>query len=699
MTDPRPSFLRQFPLERAVLGGERRLQVEAWEEGPLARLLLVAQGEAGARAWLVSHDARDHVWSGACVNLHPEASHHDRRVIVDEARLAPLTATDIARLGFLGGEAGLADEAFAFTGPPTPETTALRLATGTGKTQALIQQVGRIHRPGSALPKAADLGYPTALTYGMRQTGQLHGPATGYRGRAPGIGAPPAGIVRPEAERDEAARTRFGEVLAESLGRLRERHVAPATTLLGQGNWTAPAYAFYARQGLAGERRRQAGRLYPAFANAIAKVAPIGDLIDAGRPFESALAEAVAPLQGAVPSLSALRRLRTLPAGTAYEDLGRAIAVADRLPPDWLPERPEGWRALIAAAGPLTQTTDALGLRLPDVVAHARTDWEGLAEANAKAFSTDSGSGRPSRSSLSGARDMAERFRDTLVSQILRASARAVGEADTLRIAGAVLFGGKALPGIQRLQDRWHRGLDRFEAGLPVSEKSHSWPAPFPPYAAGDGIEIVCLTSEADLKAEGAKGADATGAEGLDHCVGGYGKACYTGESHVASIRRRTAGGYVRLSTVEFEAAPDAEGLVAVQHYGRGNARPCAAASGALAGLLAALQDGRHPLDSEALVERDGDEYEDAYDWRDPGAMGQAFATWSAYLPRDVARGGLPALAARIEAVAATLGPAPATPEPGEVRIMYMDYPRFGALRARNFEDVAGGEPPPAPRP
>jgi hypothetical protein len=245
--------------------------------------------------------------------------------------------------------------------------------------------------------------------------------------------------------------------------------------------------------------------------------------------------------------------------------------------------------------------------------------------------------------------------------------------------------------------------VHRFEAGLPNKGSGSAWPAAFPPFAAGNGIEVVCLTDEAQLKAEGSSVPDASGSAGLDHCVGGYGRECFTGQSHIASIRRVTPSGYERLSTVEFEPGEgDEPGLDVSQHYGERNRKPSDEAITALEAFLEAVDKGAVPLSEEALSRRSEQGFGEPYDWRVPEAMDQAFFAWSGFLPRDVARGGLPALHARIGEILRDLPPASAIVPATQPRVVVinagMAIPRLAERNRLRLDNLGWMETdPPAP--
>ncbi len=162
---------------------------------------------------------------------------------------------------------------------------------------------------------------------------------------------------------------------------------------------------------------------------------------------------------------------------------------------------------------------------------------------------------------------------------------------DPLAAASArLLLGERTLPALAEVCAKWHARSDaiaRFLAGL-AGPGAPEGPRLFDDVDLGDGVYLTCLSTVGALLDEGAPGPDAAGAEGLRHCVGGYGELVANGRTSVASLRRRTgAGGYERLSTAEIDWS--ARPYDVVQHQGPRNTDPPAWQAEALDRALEAV--------------------------------------------------------------------------------------------------------------
>jgi len=219
---------------------------------------------------------------------------------------------------------------------------------------------------------------------------------------------------------------------------------------------------------------------------------------------------------------------------------------------------------------------------------------------------------------------------------------------DPVRLAAGLLLAGRTMRGAVEAQAAWHEWAQllarRTEAEAP--RRNLSWPALFPPYRHDDGVTVRCLTRTPELVAEGAKGVDADGIAGLNHCVASYDHACAAGRTHVASVRIEGVR-VVRLSTVQIQVEDrDLRLLAVTQHRALANAIPPGSAEAAVQALFRDVAEGLHPFDVLAATprqapSRDGGPF-------DPGAV---FEAWRPLMVRRAARAGLPGLLAAAGAV------------------------------------------------
>jgi hypothetical protein len=653
-----------------------RLQVEAWRDGDVERLLFVGQGDRVAHAYMLVHDLARNGWAVAKAPLVRCPGSHDRDLLAVGMR------TDAACLGDL--------EAFGVTGPMDwgRMHANLVMAIGSDPTilgdgirgygDSILATIGdRTYRNavGRFAREAHRLGYPEQAPVQLgaeppqRDAAMILAPGDPSPGR-PGI---TAFVVGGSGDpRDDDPRAILLPVFREASVRMAALHLASASRAVGRANWTPGSYAFYAAGGELGTRRRQATDVYPALAPVIAGDREVARLVDAGRPFEKALADALATT-GTRLAPAALRRLRTLPRETPYPGVHVAVAIAGRVPVDGVPADAGAWAPVLRTGQGLLTLCDGLGLDLARLAAGTGWDWQAIAawmgadERKAEAippplqvlrFLRIEPPPDPGIAQLpaDGALDMAQRLSGSLVGNVRRSLGLGMDSAADLVLAGRMLFSGSSLASIDRLQRRWHAGLAAFEAAMPTREAENAWPAAFPPFTASNGLTVRCLVTEGDLRHEGRHDADADGVQGLAHCVGGYGRRCFEGHGHVASVRRDGPDGAVRVSTVEFTPIRGAEGvgsLALAQHRGPGNASPDPEARAAVHELLAAVSAGRHALDEEALRTRDGAAYRDGYDWSDPTRLAAAFDAWRPFLPKAVARRGVAGIAARLHDVPA----------------------------------------------
>lgn len=164
------------------------------------------------------------------------------------------------------------------------------------------------------------------------------------------------------------------------------------------------------------------------------------------------------------------------------------------------------------------------------------------------------------------------------------------------------------LAALARAERAWHDDRRLSGRGDPF-ESDEGWAVPFGTVDLGAGWSARALSTPAELRAEGASGIDGDGAEGLDHCVGGYAHACRGGSSLVLSLRRMTDGGIRRVSTVELVRG-DGDWTIAGrrfqlgQHRSRRNAAPSAEAVDRLGILRTMLAEGRVAIGAEPFASR-----------------------------------------------------------------------------------------------
>ena len=163
----------------------------------------------------------------------------------------------------------------------------------------------------------------------------------------------------------------------------------------------------------------------------------------------------------------------------------------------------------------------------------------------------------------------------------------------------AVLRDYGSLPRLAQASQLWH-AHPILSHGTGRISPSATWPVPFTSIDLGDGWTATALPSAAALVAEGTRGPDADGMDGLAHCVATYAEACHAGRSLVVSLRLSRDGITRRVSTLELAPlGPDAIGEDAfaigkrcfrlVQHRAFGNGEPPAGALSAAERLRQAL--------------------------------------------------------------------------------------------------------------
>jgi len=394
--------------------------------------------------------------------------------------------------------------------------------------------------------------------------------------------------------------------------------------LLHEGTWSPDAYVYYAEPSPIGAWRRQAATLQPAFAAAILRDPVLRERVDAGRPFEDRLLDRVRMAIRNPEGLTAakLRRLRALRRPLTVDGYGNGAAVLSVLsflPLRNVPRSPEGWAAFIEDGLSVIHCLRNDGTPLDRALAGVPDDWD------LKTLWPE----RPDndvQTVLLAMHDMAERFGQTLLGPSVEGILSDGMPLNSL--AARMLYGRDDFRRMVRRQAAWHADLPRLDAAL-GAPADLAWPALFAPYAhPAHGIEIRCLTSAAELHAEGGTGPDAAGMAGLAHCVGGYAGACHEGRSHIAAVTGPGGTGRVRLATAEFVVEG---GTFRIRQLrGRRNAAPSEEVLSAAISLLAQLDLGQHPHDPEAARTRAPSPPADPR----PADLAAIYAAWRPHLPR-----------------------------------------------------------------
>lgn len=400
--------------------------------------------------------------------------------------------------------------------------------------------------------------------------------------------------------------------------------------------WSPRLQAHLGIQGRTGEYRRQAAGLFPILAPMLAHDPTLSDLVDAGRPFAmqacSALDRWLAPRRGGGFTVAKLRRLCGVPIPGSVSKLVETLRLLSDLPSQTLDAMTHSGTWPSRAAGMAWRWAEAHGL-----------------DASVLMGIPDDLGTEGMEATLFGASDMGARFADTLLTALIDE-----GREPALAAGMAILFGGVGLGAVRTRVNRWHSRIDAFDRSLPHGRDMVTWPALFDPYER-DGRRLICLTSPSELRAEGADGPDGNGMQGLAHCVGGYGLACYAGASHVVSVRAMHEGGWHRIATIDFEYLPG-RGLLVRQMCGYGNRPPSFRAQGALADLCDGIVTGRVRIAREALERRDPSGFDDGVDRSDRANLAATLEAWRPFLPKTMAGIGLDALAAKVRDHASSAG-------------------------------------------
>ena len=191
---------------------------------------------------------------------------------------------------------------------------------------------------------------------------------------------------------------------------------------------------------------------------------------------------------------------------------------------------------------------------------------------------------------------------------------------------------------LARIQNELAGGEDYEEALKDSLNNDGEWPRLFNGFAeAPNGMYFEALVTGDDLTAEGNRGINPDGTEGLRHCVGGYSNRCKDGQ-HILSLRRKTdtRAGFERVATLQVtNVSLDSGNIQTGQFYGRGNTFPGTEAEDARQWLRDALKSGEIQINArqietydrayQALVgDKDDVEQTCLYDWRDDDKINAA---------------------------------------------------------------------------
>lgn len=399
---------------------------------------------------------------------------------------------------------------------------------------------------------------------------------------------------------------------------------------LPPGGWARFSYDLMEVDRRRRVRRAQAFALQPLLVAEIAGSDGLLALIDAGAPFEDALARLVLGDDfGDRDGRARIRRLRSFP---RVPDPGSRepicmVQAAKRLPLERLPTDAAGWERYDQACQQVVEFAVGYGLDLSALMAGLPRDW-GIRELTGMQGGDRDVQDRARRHVLD-IDDVVEKFRQTVLDPARRLGVDPDPEGrGMMPTAAGMLYAGRTMRKVLQLSWEWHGGLPRLNEALPASRgrADRAWRPLFAPIAGEGGIVLRCLTDEGALRDEGRTGSDGDGIGGLAHCVGGYGDRCVGGATHVVSVSVGADGSRRRLSTAQIDWADGQATLV--QHRGPRNDAPPPEAVRAVAGLLDSLRGGVVPLWPEGRepVPARAPEQDAPYD------LAAAVAAWRPYL-------------------------------------------------------------------
>ena len=312
-----------------------------------------------------------------------------------------------------------------------------------------------------------------------------------------------------------------------------------------------------------------------------------------------------------------------------------AFAALLALPESWMPAAQEDRDAFARLVGMLPRESRGVGSGSPcgklanqlgsfDFLSASRGRWQAYADR------VSGGDDAAARRAVADTSDMAEAFaREVAVPLLHRAGLcddryDVRSDSPATAIAAQALFGTKSLLSILDVSRAWHGRPGGPGPGTGGGE----WPVPFDSGHAPGGLSLAAIADSAGLSAEGTA---------MSHCVGGYADACRAGRSVIVTVRGADGA---RVSTLELSPVRDDPGSIrfrVAQHRGPRNVAPPREAEAAARWLAERLGTDRLPA-APGYARRawPSPASGPAYDPMDDGAVSEAVAAWSPFLPRPL---------------------------------------------------------------
>lgn len=448
------------------------------------------------------------------------------------------------------------------------------------------------------------------------------------------------------------------------------------------------ALAFYSAEGDRGVRRRQAAASYPLLADLLASGLSTKMAIDRSKPLAEPLGQALSGLVNRNVSKALLKRISQcdhVPDGLSLETVVRFMTL---VPADWIPTSGAEWEAFCHAAHALLEDLDCGDDDVASLVKGCGGKWqEYCARVTRKAGMDPRDVLWGVRRAMFNASEMIDCFAEVAV---LPMAAHASPSAEVSvtpemmlaarRSAFAMLASGRSASDLSDLQRRFHQERETILGGTALIEQERlqklkgeieegGWPALTDAVQAPNGLWLVPLTTPKELTAEGASGPDASGVEGLHHCVGGYSSKAKACDCHIVSVRTvHPNGSFSRVSTVEFGALqPGSDKLSVRQNMARENSAPSAASKDAVNWYVASVASGAIPLNRDqikafldgAIIPDDGVERICGYDWRERDVLNAGVGPWGPFVVSSFRSMGLDAImeSPQVESVSKLISP------------------------------------------